>query len=1048
MDILPGNYTLEVTKAGFQANKLEPFQLVVNQTATFNVTLAVGQVTQVVTVKATGVLLETATAELGGTITSRPVNDLPLNGRNFTQLLTLTPGMSPVNVGSTKSNGGDVFAVGTFTFPAENGQTNRSNYFMVDGLNDQGGYFNGYNVQPIIDAVQEFKVQSHNDQAQFGGVMGGIVNLVTKSGNNAIHGDAWEFVRNNDFDARNFFLTSVTPYKQNQFGVTAGGPVVLPKLYNGHNRTFFFLAYEGFRFRQVANTLYQVPTAADLQGNLSDVPYQLYNPFTTQPDPANPGQYIRTPFTNNQIPLALLDKGILLYAKDTIPAPITTGVGTYNQLDNTPQRTSLDEYSARLDQNFGPNDSVWFRFSGNEYRSLTSAGRQNNLSEYDVTPKNFGGNWVHTFGPSSNLQVGIGRSTGHWDILSETLGVPSTFRTDVGFSDNLTANYPGGATVIPAMNVTNYFNSSGVSTSWKEPTKVTEEKATYSKMLTSHLLTTGFELNSMTYTEQDASARVAYAAAQTGNPENLGTTGSPLASFLLNVPDNALRGSSNQSTRWGGVFGAFFQDQWKVTGRLTVNLGLRYDRTFIPQYGRTQDGNTAVGLLDLNTGNYILQSQPPACSSTQNSPCIPGGTLPSNVVLSPDGNLFQANKRNWAPRVGFAYRIGQRTAIRSSFGMFYDNWAGVVEYADEIAGLWPSTGNLSATNLNYPTAAQPTPSVTGYNPLPSSVSPAATPFKQNAYYIDPRSKTPYSMQWNFGVEHEFGSHTTVTLNYVGSGSRHLNLGTYGNTAVTPGAGAVSSRAPYSYISPTHYGWSWGKSSYEALQFMYNHRFSNGLSFITSYTYSKTIDTGCSGFLGIEGCSVENPYNFNNDRAPSAFDLTHVLVMSWIYALPFGSGGRFKTGNRVADYVIGPWQFNGITTIRPGPYYNVTASGDIANTGNSGYERANLVGVPKISGAVPSPGYWFNTAAFAAPASYTFGNFGRDVLRADYTRNFDLSIFRQFRLTESKRLEFRTEAFNTFNTPVFSAPTATFGNANFGKVTSIAILPARYSLHSS
>jgi hypothetical protein len=920
LNILPGNYTLEVTKGGFRANKLEPFQLVVNQTATFNVTLAVGQVTEVITVKATGVLLETSTAELGATITSRPVVDLPLNGRNFTQLLTLTPGMSPVNVSSTRSNGGDVLAVGQFTIPAENGQTNRSNYFMLDGINDQGGFFNGYNVAPIVDAVQEFKVQSHNDQAEFGGVLGGIVNLVTKSGTNEFHGDAWEFLRNNALDARNFFLAKVTPFKQNQFGATVGGPVVLPKLYNGHNRTFFFLAYQGYRWRQTANTLYQVPTAADLQGNLSDVPQQIYNPYTTRPDPNNAGQYLRDPFLNNQIPSTLLDKGILLYAHTTLLTPIKTGVGTYNQLDDTPGRNALDEYSARVDQNFGTKDSIWFRFSGNTQRQIASAGRQNNLSEYDIKSKNFGGNWVHTFNPTSNLQVQVGRTTGHWDIISSILGIPATFRTDVGFSDSLTANFIGGQNVIPAMNVTNYFNSSGVAKNTKDMTRITEGKATYSKMHGSHLLKTGFDLSSSSYGELDVGDRVVFAAAQTGNPQSLATTGSPLASFLLNIPDNALRQNAIVSYRWGGVFSAFFQDQWKVSRRLTVNLGLRYDRTYIPQYGRPEDNNTAVGLLDLNTGIYNIQTAPPACSSTVNAPCIPGGTLPQYVQVSKDGNLFQPNKKNWAPRVGFAYRVGPRTAIRAGFGMFYDNWAGVNEYTMEVAGLWPSTGNLTASSLNYPTPTQPTPSVTAYNPLPSAFVPAATPFKQNAYYVDPLAKTPYSMSYNFGVEHEFGSHNTVSLNYVGSGSRHLNLGAYGNTALTPGPGTPSSRAPYPYISPTHYAWSWGRSSYQALQFMYNHRFSSGLSLVTSYTYSKTIDTGCSGYLGIEGCSVQNPYHFNNDRGPSAFDLTHVLAMSWVYELPFGAGRRFKTGNRTLDYIVGPWQFNGITMIRPGPYY--------------------------------------------------------------------------------------------------------------------------------
>jgi hypothetical protein len=1044
LNVLPGSYTLDISKTGFQKSQLTAFRLVVNQTATFDVSLQVGAVEQSVTVEAAGVEIQASTAELGATVTSRRVVDLPLNGRNFTQLLALTPGIAPVSVASN-SGGADALPIGQFTFPSVNGQTNRSNYFMLDGLNNQGASFGTFVVAPIIDAIQEFKVQSHNDQAEFGQVMGGIVNVVTKSGTNDLHGSAWEYIRNDAFDARNFFLTSVTPFRQNHFGATAGGPIVIPKVYDGHNRTFFFLGYQGFRWRQPANTFYRVPTASNLQGDLSDWPKVIYNPYTTRSDPSNAGQYLRDPFSNNQIPASMIDPGILAYARATLPAPIYVGVGSYNQLDTTPQRKNVEEYTARVDQNLGAKDWIWFRYSGNRQDNTTSAGRQKLIYLTEFSTRNFGGTWVHTFNPSSNLEVQIGRARTIYPFNGVWTGVPATLRTDAGFSDNFTANFLGGKSLIPQMNVADFF-SGGEGGADKWPTLIWNEKASYSKVVGSHIFKTGFELSSNNYRELGTSARVVYGTVQTSNPQSTSTSGSGLASFLLNIPDSGFRNNNVISTRWGGVLGFFFQDQWKVSPRLTVNLGLRYDRTFIPPYGRPEDNNTAVGNLDLNRGVYIVQSVPAACSQKGTAPCIPtaDGKLPQYVEASPDGKFFHNSTDNWQPRIGFAYRIGAKTAIRSSFGIFFDNWAGVLQYAGNAQGTWPSVSNLSVSNLNYPSATQLTPSVKGSNPIPSSSSPASTPFNQVAYNKDPYGQSPYSLQYNFGIQQQIGS-GLVTLNYVGSGGRRLDLGGFYNVARTPGPGNARDRSPYPYIAPTRYEWSWGRSSYQALQFLYDRRLSRGLTFVTSYTYSKSIDIGCSGWFGAEGCSVQNPYAFNSDRGASAFDLTHVLATNWVYELPFGPGKRFQTGRRAADYVLGNWQLNGIVTIRSGAPYNITVPGDIANTGNSSYMRANLVGNPNLSSPGPSPGYWINTAAFAAPAAYTFGNFGRDRLRADYFRNFDLSVFRQFRITESKRIEFRAEAFNTFNTPTFSAPAGSITSATFGKVTGIANSPRQLQL---
>lgn len=1044
LSLAPARYALEASKDGFRPSNLKSFQLVVNQTASVEISLALGAVEQTVTVEADGVQIQASTAELGATVTSRRVVDLPLNGRNFTQLLALTPGIAPVSVASN-SGGADALPIGQFTFPSVNGQSNRSNYFMLDGINNQGASFGTFVVAPIVDAIQEFKVQSHNDQAEFGQVMGGIVNVVSKSGTNELHGSAWEYVRNDAFDARSFFLTSVTPFRQNHYGATAGGPVVLPRVYDGHNRTFFFVGYQGFRWRQPANTFYRVPTASNLQGDLSDWAKPIYNPYSTRVDPSKPGQYLRDPFTYNRIPASMIDAGILNYAKATLLSPITTGVGSFNQLDTTPQSKNVEEYTARVDQNLGARDWIWFRFSGSRQDNVTSAGRQKLVYLTEFRTRNFGGTWVHTFGPTSNLEVQIGRARTIYPFNGAWTGVPATLRADAGFSDNFTAGFIGGKTLIPQMNVADYF-SGGEGGADKWPTLIWNEKANYSKVIGSHILKTGFELSSNNYREVGTSARAVFSTVQTSNPQSAGTSGSALASFLLNIPDSALRNNNVISTRWGGVLGFYFQDQWKVNSRLTVNLGLRYDRTFIPPYGRPEDNNMAIGWLDLNRGVYIVQSVPPSCTQKGMAPCIPtaDGKLPPYVEASPNGKIFHDSTDNWQPRIGIAYRLGAKTAIRSSFGVFFDNWAGVLQYSTNPQGTWPSVSSLSVSNLNYPSATQLTPSVKGSNPIPSSIYPASTPLNQVAFFKDPYGKNPYSLQYNFGIQQQIGE-GLATLNYVGSGGRRLDLGGFYNVALTPGPGNARDRSPYPYIAPTRYQWSWGRSSYQALQFLYDKRFSRGLTFLTSYTYSKSIDIGCSGWFGSEGCSVQNPYAFNNDRAPSAFDLTHVLATNWVYELPFGPGKRFQTGNRVGDYVLGNWQVNGIVTIRSGAPYNISVPGDIANTGNSNYMRPNLAGDPNLSNPGPAPGYWINTAAFASPASYTFGNFGRNRLRSDYYRNFDLSVFRQFRITESKRVEFRAEAFNAFNTPTFSAPTGNITSANFGKVTGTANSPRQLQL---
>jgi hypothetical protein len=298
--------------------------------------------------------------------------------------------------------------------------------------------------------------------------------------------------------------------------------------------------------------------------------------------------------------------------------------------------------------------------------------------------------------------------------------------------------------------------------------------------------------------------------------------------------------------------------------------------------------------------------------------------------------------------------------------------------------------------------------------------------------VDPYQKIPYSYQWNLGFQRMLGGNTVLTLNYVGSASSRLDIGGTYNTA-TPGPGDQAPRRPFPNISSTHWDRPWGRATYHALQSSLERKTGSGFSYLLSYTWGKSIDVPCSGYFS-EDCTIQDPNNFNNDKAVSGYDLTHIFSFSWVYTSPFGRGQRWSTGSRALDYLMGNWRLNGITSLHSGQPYHMAISGDIANTGNQGlYERLNLTGKP-VFPANQTPEHWINTDAFAVPAPFTFGNEGRNAFRTDWGRNLDLSLFRDFPITESKRLQFRFEAFNIFNTPQFGTPDRNYANPTFGQIT--------------
>ncbi len=1068
LDIIPGNYDLSASKQGFAVSKQTNLSLEVNQTATYDFTLSPGSLTQSVNVQASPVTLERSTAELGVAVVQTEVNDLPLNGRNFTQLLDLTPGVSTINVSQNSSGAGGVWStpIGTFTYPAVNGQTNRSDFFLVDGVNDEGSFGSTYVVAPIVDDIQEFKVQSHNDDPAFGGVLGGIVNVVTKSGTNQFHGAAWEFLRNTDLDARNTFEANRIPFQQNQFGGTIGGPVILPK-YNGRNKTFFFASYEGFRNHTNAENFYNTPTPAELTGDLTGIKTQIYNPFSgwTQPFMCDASGNALTPLANgtqsagtpcNKLPSSLINPNAVNYATALYPAPNLVGNPNFNGLDTTKTITRQDEAGLRLDHTFDDKNSVWVRYTGYTNPSSGSGGFDGLLHNIYSHGYNAGAGYVHTFGGSAVLDVLFGRDSANINQFTRYANATPALAGQLGFAPSFLGGFIGGAEFIPNIVLQGYLGN--LNTSAHNATQVDEThlaniyegKADFTKTFQHHEFRMGADFNTNNANALYLNSSETYYPGPTAL--NGVTGGNSLASFLLGLPNSASRRNTDETEFGGWEDGFYFTDQWKVTPKFTVNLGLRYDMTLMPIYGENKNVDYYVGDIDANNGTYILTHMPPSCAQTNAAPCLPGGTLPANVVVTPlsNGAIYHNDFSNWQPRVGLAYQLRPKTVLRASYGRFFDNWGAITQTAQNFEGTWPSFGQLGASNLNLPSSPVPSSYANPFTTISLSSTgqplPPPTPFGNQTWYADPFLKRPLSDQWNFGIQEALGKGTILTVNYVGSHDSRLDMGIWANTDTTPSASGYSpSRAPYPYMTPTDFDQSIGRSSYEALQATLNGKMGRDLTYLVSYTWSKSLDIGCSGWYGVEGCAIQNPYDLNADKGPSAFDLPQILSFSWVYQLPVGKGERWSTSNKAIDYVVGHWRFNGIATFTSGQPYTACEAGDIAGIGETeynscgsgagGYERLDLVGNPKLSN--PNTGEWFNTGAFANPAPGTFGTLGRNTLRSDPFKNFDLSLFRQFPVTENKRFEFRFEMFNAFNQVVYAQPDANSSDPTYGVVSSTA-----------
>jgi hypothetical protein len=1112
-EVPPARYTLSFSAVGFEKETIAAFNVDVAQVVTINATMKVGNVQQSVTVQAENTEVESSTAQLGSVIGTQPVNDLPLDGRNFTQLLDLTPGVTPISTGQNSSASNTLLVqTSNYSFPSINGAYNRSTLYMVDGMNNNNSWYNTYAVPPIIDTIQEFKINSHSD-ALYGGVIGGVVNLVSKAGTNEYHGSAWDFVRANSFDANPFF-TAPPSYHLNTYGGQMGGPIIVPHLYNGRNKTFIEVGFEGTHFAKASGTPILIPTAAQLgestygsapnlqyadfsssstgvsggcaPGSTSQGACQLYDPTVGGNDAATP---YRPAYVGNQVPVSEFNANAIAFVNAVFGKTPPTNVGyaetIYNQEITSPIRQTTYNYTGRIDEHIGSRDFVFFRYAGDQ-SNLTQPSTVPTLFSSTIIPaQQYGVSWNHVFSPTTSMQVQYARSHVEDDALTQ-FNNHSMWQL-YGCSTDMCDDFVGGAAVLVTQSVTNGFSAGEVNSPSSNLASIHEWSGSVIKVWGNHQFQAGGGWDEDNYTAELRQGTVGFSGGSTSNfPSNPDTTipcspptstcsakisaqsGFGLLDFLLDYPNNENKRNVLLTERPGGIGSIYVQDSWKMNQKLTVNYGLRYDRSAIPAYGTEASvglqGSIETGDFDFTDGNYIIQQLPPLCSVRGHAPCLPSATLPAHVVVAQGGRIMHGSKLNLGPRFGFAYRVNNGLAIRGGFGIFWDNWSALIQMPQNYQGSWPDTGTLQINNTNTPG----TPYTSAQDPFAQNGGnlPAATPFTSSNvnYMVSPYWKNPYSEQFNFGFEQSVGFKSILALNYVGSATHRMDVGGYYNTGTICGAGCTYASfatrlaagvggQPYPYTVPEK-SWDHAGASgdYNALQATFQRTFSSGLSYTVSYTWSKTLDEGGDGFFGVEGGVPEDPYNPKGSRGPASFNIPQMFVANFVYDLPFGTGRQLTTGNRVADYVIGNWQVNGIVTGHSGQNFNVVAGGDIAETGNaSSYERANMVGNPYQSGPIsanptcaPPAGptktkaQWFNPCAFETPAPGTLGTNGRNNLEAQRFWNLDSSVSREFPLHETLSLGIKVEAFNTFNHPVFNYPGATTTTpSSLGVVTSVA-----------
>jgi hypothetical protein len=998
-------------------------------------------------------------------IEERRIIELPLNGRNFFSLVALSPnvnyGFTPAQQASGRLGG----TRSTLTMSLSGARATWANY-TLDGIANTDVDFNTYILLPSVEALQEFKVQSGIYSAEFGREAG-QVNVSTKPGTNTYHGSLFEFLRNNKLDARNYDFSSAsrsatnpspasTPYRQNQYGFTLGGPVQIPKLFNGKNRLFFMSNFEGFKSRTTTSSLATTLTQAMRNGDFSAVPTVLQDPLTRTGTFPN---IVSLPFPGNQIPSNRFDKNSVLLMNKFFPAPnqpATSGLPLRNYQYNTSTPVDKNQVTERIDFNERPN-SQWFgRYSWTDEYTLTPGLTVDGFTTYTRASQWALSN-VRILSPTKVNEARFGYNSLFNNITQQLAGVEDV-DAEMGLPVKVTDRNSWG---IPNIQLSNNLTSFGNATSspFQINDKVFQGVDNFSWVLGKHSLRMGGEFRYNQFPQlgnefprgqfffNGQFTNSISASAQTG-----GYSG---ADFLLGYVQNsivavALASADFRNHEWA----AYIDDTWKVAPHLTVTMGLRWE---VAQPMLDASGNEVGVQLNAplaSVGNVADMSQHPVYVRAGSGDfydglafrykaywAAQGATVAGSPALqvARDGRmgprLISTAYRDFAPRLGIAWSPSSKWVVRTGFGIFYSQESKNSIF-DLNRGLGGRTGQVTATTYGTPTF--------GYtNFIDTSSFPVSIPIGLT-WGADPHMPTTYSLQYIFNVQRELGQGTTLEVGYNGSQSRHLdNL--INAAAPIPGTANIITRLPYPEFGAAgiQYLKADGVGNYNGVGAKLSQRFGKNLTTLLSYTFSKALDDG-SAIRGPGNDFVPpNARCRACDYGPADFNVPHRFVGSVLYTLPFGKGQAFLNHGGVVNQIVGGWQVTTITTIQSG-----------AATETSSYDSAGVVFSPNgerlnciagVDPVLPNPNQngWYNPAAFSNPVAGTFGNCGRDNLRGPKQVNIDFSTIKDFRISERHSVQFRMEMFNAPNHVELGTPgSVSWGGSsnvappsNFGQITS-------------
>ncbi len=1010
----PGFYKLKSEHPGFKSATTDNIEIQVQQTVRLDIALQVGQVNESIEVSAVADLLQAENSSIGTVIENRGITELPLNGREYLNLVSLAANVNTLSSASGQAGsreGGDRASQSI----SAGGQRIMFDYFTLDGVTNTDPDFNTYVTLPSIDAIQEFKVQTGVYPAEFGH-QASQINVLTKSGGNAYHGALFDFVRNDVFDSIPYAFTSnhpkKSPFKWNDYGFEIEGPIRIPKLFDGRNKLFFMANDEWKTQRQNSQALYTLPTAAEEQGNLGALSAVIYDPATGGATGAT-----KTPFPGNVIPASRIDPISQKFMNYYAPAALPTTLNNYPFAQSSP----LDRYGITLRMDFVESSkSQWTgRYSwGNEDQSNNGLGGLGNkiLTDYDQ----YLGTNTRTITPSLVNEVRYG-----YTRLFNSIGTLSAFSNDVVSALGVPGLQPGLPATWGIPNITlNGDGFSNIGDSTDGPYVIQNNSLQFvdnvSWIKGKHTFRFGFEYTRQNFNQvgnQFSRGNFVFQPNATQSPTHTG--GDAFAEFLLgDLYQSTVAVAIASANYQRNAESAFVDDTYKITPRITLSLGLRYELT--PPWVDTLNNDFTVAIPQLYFAPQAPQSMWPYfvregnCTNPYTGLAInwtnTAGTAGSSAnpppVCSngkyPDA-LMKTQYANFAPRVGISWSPDSKLVVRAGFGVFYNQDIGnaVFDMARNIAGRVTQTsgqngGTVGVPNLFYSNA------VPGGSGAVAQIPP---PYA----YVDAYDhKTSYTMQYLLNVQREFGGNWVVEAGYLGTVSHHLYgfqdanqgipFGYIGNGATTP----VATRLPFANYGVIQLVQDGGNADYNALSIKATRRFSQGISVISSYTWSKSVDD-TSG-IRVQGYDTLFPQNSDCiacERGLSSFNVASRFVTSVLYDLPFGKGKRFAISNSVLDGIAGGWQAGGILTLQSGVPGTLSIGGvDNASTSDGGYDRPNSTGVsPYLSN--PTPSRWLNPAAFTEASPGFYGNVGRDTIIGPGIANIDFEVHKQFKMPYSE-----------------------------------------------